>query len=369
MSLLASLLPTLIVFGVLILIHEFGHFMACRLTGVRVEKFSIGFGPEILTFERGGTRYAISLLPLGGFVKPAGESFSELENKPPVPGDYLAAPLLSRIFIVSAGVLMNYVLAFVLFAAVFMMGRPVPGTVVGGFVDGYPAKTSGLAIGDKITRIGAKSVDSWAALTDAINTTAQDEVLLTVHHRDGTDGVVSIRPKVETGQDLFGKPMTARRLGITPSPESQRYEKFGVKQSLKHGFESVYTLAAMTYKAIFYMATGRMSMKAMSGPIGIMAMTGSAAKLGLPYLLQLAATLSVSLAVINLLPIPALDGGHLLFLLIEGVIRRPLGRKAEERLTQAGFFALMALMVFVIYNDLINLSVFDKIRTLFTRGG
>ncbi len=369
MNFLSALIPTVIVFGALILFHEWGHFIACRLTGVRVEKFSIGFGPEIFTFERGGTRFVISLLPLGGFVKPAGESASELNDGRPAQGDYLAAPVVSRIFIVCAGVLMNYVLAFVLFSTVFMTGRPVPGTVIGGFVQGYPAKDSGLAAGDRISAVESHPVSSWLELTEAINQSVGPEVHLTVVHRDGSSGEMGIAPRIENARDLFGKPVVARRLGITPSPESQRFERFGFWEALQHGADSVGALAAMTYKALFYMATGRMSLKSMSGPIGIMAMTGSAAKLGLPYLLQLAATLSVSLAVINLLPIPALDGGHLLFLIMEAIIRRPLSRKAEERLTQVGFFLLMALMLFVIYNDLVNLAIFDKIRALISRGG
>ena len=142
---LVSLLPALIVFGVLIIVHEFGHFIACRLSKVRVEKFSIGFGPELFHWQSGETRFSISLLPLGGFVSPAGEEASKIGPEGPKPGDFLAAPVLSRIFIIVSGVAMNYLLAFVVFWAVFMIGRPMPGTVVGGFVKGYPAEAQGLA--------------------------------------------------------------------------------------------------------------------------------------------------------------------------------------------------------------------------------
>ena len=366
MHFLFSLVPTLIVLGILILIHELGHFIACRLSGVRVEKFSIGFGPELFNFTAGGTAYVISLLPLGGFVKPAGEVLSEVKGAKPEKGDYLAAPLISKIFIVAAGVIMNYLLAFVLFTWIFTIGRPIPGTVIGGFVEGYPAKASALSPGDRIAKIDGRDVATWQELTDAINRSGDPGLVLTVEKQGRQDAFYEVRlaPKAETAKDIFGKEATVKRLGITPSPESHVFEKFSLPQAAGKAADSVLALAAMTHKAIFYMLTGRMSLRSMSGPIGIIAMTGSAAKLGLPYVLQLAATLSVSLAVINLLPIPALDGGHLFFLLIEALTRRRLSYAVQERITQAGFVLLMALMVFVIYNDLVNLSVFEKIRHL-----
>ena len=153
MSFLTSLGPTIIVLGVLIVIHEFGHFLACRMSGVKVEKFSIGFGPEIFHWQGKETRYAVSLFPLGGFVKPAGETFGELGASGAKKGDYLAAPLLSRIFIVVAGVLMNYFLAYALFVFMFVVGKPVPGTTVGEFVADFPAISSGMQIGDKILSV------------------------------------------------------------------------------------------------------------------------------------------------------------------------------------------------------------------------
>lgn len=369
MSFLISLIPTLIVLGILILIHELGHFIACRLTGVRVEKFSIGFGPEIFRIQGPETAYVISLLPLGGFVKPAGEMVSEVEGEEPKPGEYLAAPWLSKVFIVTAGVIMNYFLAVVLFSWVFMLGRPIPGTVIGGFIDGYPAQASALSAGDRIISINGHGVDTWQKMTEEINRFEGGELLLTVEKKDTPGAIYDVRltPKVENATDLFGKPVTAKRLGVTPSPESQVFEKFPFSQAVVKGADSVISLTVLTHKAIFYMITGRMSARAMSGPIGIVAMTGSAAKLGLPYVIQLAASLSVSLAVINLLPIPALDGGHFFFLLWEGITRRRISYKVQERLTQAGFALLMVLMVFVIYNDLLNLSVIEKVKSFFIK--
>ncbi len=370
MNFLMSVGPTLIVLGVLITIHEFGHFLACRLTRVKVEKFSIGFGPEILHWQGNETRYAISLFPLGGFVKPAGESYSELPNgEEPKPGEYLAAPLLSRIFIVCAGVLMNYFLAFVLFAGIYMMGRPVPGTTIGTFVSGYPAESSGLAKGDKVLKIGDKTVKTWSDMTSAIETSGAGPLVLEVERKNlaglASTFSLSVTPKVEEAPDVFGKKMSVRKLGITPSPEAAIFERYGFKESIVHAANTTVYMTVMTHKAIFFMATGRMSLKAVSGPVGIVSMAGDAARMGVTYVLQLMATLSISLAVINLLPVPALDGGHLLFLLIEAVRRKRVSLVFQERVTQAGFAVLLVLMAFLVFNDLNNLNVFARIRGLF----
>ncbi len=365
MNFLFSIVPTLIVLGLLILIHELGHFIACRLTKVRVEKFSIGFGPEILHWQGPETRYAISLFPLGGFVKPAGESVSEVDEAGLKPGDYLAASIPARILIVVAGVAMNYFLAYWLFVSVFMMGRPVPGTVIGGFVEGYPAQEKGIQVGDRIVQINEKSTETWIDMTEALQAAPAGELLLTLERSQAgqTEQVtLKIAPRVDSVKDIFGETLELKRLGVTPHPEANKFEKFGFLEAIRHAWETLVNLTVLTYKAIFYLIMGKLSIKTMAGPIGIVAMTGSAAKLGLPYVLQLAANLSVSLAVINLLPIPALDGGHLLFLLIEAVRRKRVSLEFQERMTQAGFILLMVLMVFIIYNDLTNLQVFEKIK-------
>ena len=180
MNSLISVLPALIVFGILIIVHEFGHFIACRLSKVRVEKFSIGFGPELFHWQSGETRFSISLFPLGGFVSPAGEEASKVGPEGPKPGDFLAASVLSRIFIVISGVAMNYVLAFVVFWAVFMIGRPMPGTVVGGFVKGYPAEASLLKVSDKILKVNDKTVANWKDILDRFDETTGAMIKLNI---------------------------------------------------------------------------------------------------------------------------------------------------------------------------------------------
>lgn len=329
--------------------------MACRATGVRVEKFSIGFGPEVLKWHREGTTYAVSLLPLGGFVKPAGESVTELDHHEPQPGDYLAAPLLSRIIIVIAGVVMNYVLAFVLFSAIFMMGHPVTGTTIGGFVEGFPAATSGLEEGDRIVALNGQAVQTWEEMTALLQSDVTLPLELLVEREGSVEEVaILLQPKIEETKDIWGDPVTLKIMGIQPHPEAQIFQKYSVGKALREALRAEIVITTGTYRALFALVVGKLSIKNLAGPVKIVSYTGDAVKLGLVYVLKLAAILSVSLAVINLLPIPALDGGHLLFLLIEGIRRRPVSLEVQEKATQFGFMLLMVLMVFVIYNDIVN---------------
>ncbi len=366
MNFLFGLLPTAIVLGILILVHEFGHFIACRLSGVRVEKFSIGFGPKLLSLKGKETEYAISLFPFGGYVKPSGESASELEGGQLRPYDYLAAPVWKRIFIVAAGVLMNYVLSFVLFAAIYMIGRPVPLAQIGEFVKDYPAEASGLKKGDRVVTLEGAPVKLWADLTEKLNQVSREEVTLQVV-REGKELSIRVPVRLEPIKDVFGKTHVLPRVGILPDQEAFEIEKLPFPTAIREAFITEVNLAVMTYKGLFYLVSGRLSLKTISGPIGIMAMTGTAAKLGIVYLLHLTAVLGISLAVINLLPIPALDGGHLVFLIIEAVRGKQVSLKFQERVTQIGFTFLMILMVLVLYNDIVNLQVFDRIKAVFGR--
>ena len=368
MNSLASLLPALIVFGVLIIVHEFGHFIACRLRKVKVEKFSIGFGPELIHWQSKETRFSISLFPLGGFVSPAGEEASKVGPEGPKPGDFLAASTLSRIFIVVSGVIMNYVLAFVVFWFVLMIGRPLPGTVVGGFVKGYPAEASLLKVSDKILKVDDKAVANWKDILDRFDQAPGTVIKLSVERPriNAKPDVLTIRikPKIEDAKDLFGKSRQMKRVGITPDPKVFIVEKYAALPALGKAWDLEVFHTVVTHKALFYLITGQLSPKNLMGPLGIIQISGQAAKAGIAALVQLLAILSVSLAVINLLPLPALDGGHLVFLLIELVTRRRISPVWQERITTGGFYLLMALMVFVLYNDVVNLSILEKLKNL-----
>lgn len=355
-------LSTAVILGILIFVHELGHFLACRISGVGVEKFSIGFGPEILAWQGRETRYSISWIPFGGFVKPQGESFDVVVKRGRLDArDYLAASIPKRLLILVAGVAMNYLLAYVLFVWMMTMGHPVLSTTLGALKQGYPAEISGLHIGDQVTALNGLPVSDWQDLTMKIMQTNGEELQFTVR-RDGVEEIIRVMPKLEDGQDLFGQSKKVPKIGILPS-DQYSIERFEFEVALQKAWEIEWRLTALTHEALWRLVTGQLSLKTVSGPIGIMALAGSAAKVGLPALLQLMAVLSVSLAVINLLPIPALDGGHVFFLLAEFIFRKPVSPAVQDRVTQFGFYFLMALMVLVVYNDLVNVGVFEKIKT------
>lgn len=364
-NLIASIIPTVIVLGVLIFVHELGHFLACRMSGVKVDAFSIGFGPELLHWTAKGTRFSLSIIPFGGFVKPAGESFDEVNDNGLKDSDYLAQPIPKKMFIVAAGSVMNYILAFVLFFSIFMVGKPTLATVIGDFVEDYPAAEAGLEIGDEIVAVDGIEVETWGELTSEIAEVKKSEIALTVL-RDGNAEVITVSPKFEEVKDVFGDTHYIPRVGIVPE-EQFIEERYGFFDSLKYSWQTLTGTTAITYKALYRLITGRLSFKNVAGPIGIMALTKKASSMGFTYLMQLTALISATLAVINLIPFPALDGGHLLFLLIGAVRRKELSFKIQEKITQIGYVALIFLMVFVVYNDLVNLKVLPKVKNFFTK--
>jgi len=360
---LFSLIPTLIVLGVLIFVHELGHFLACKQVGVAVEKFSIGFGPEIFHFNYQETRIAVSLIPFGGFVKPKGESAEELNGKELAHDDYMAKGVPAKALIVSAGVFMNFVLAFILFMIIFLVGRPIMKPVVGGLVKDYPAKAAGVLPGDEILSVNGKGVDDWNALTLAIITSKESSIHLEIN-REGKLLPITVESKQDS-VDIGGKSkQKIKRIGIKPSDQFE-IEKLSFFPALRDSGKAVVTYTVLTYRILWGLITGEISFRNIAGPVGIMAITGKTAEQGIISLLQLMALLSVNLAIINLLPIPALDGGHLLFLGFEAVRRKPINQIVQERITQVGFVCLIGLMVFVVINDVQNFEILAKIKAIF----
>lgn len=362
-------LTTVLVLGLLIFIHEMGHFLACLLTGIRVEKFSIGFGRELAAFERKGTRYAISVIPFGGFVKPAGESYEEFDEggRAPEPTDFVSKGVGARALVIVAGASMNYLLAFVLFTALFVLGKPTLAPVIGALKEDFPAARAGVAVGDRVLAVNEAPVASWSGLTEAILEAPTSEIRLRLA-RDGEEREVTVSAEIEEGQNVFGETRAVKRIGILPA-DLYIEERYGLARSLEEAARTQWEFTLLTYGALWRIVTGRLSPKTLSGPLGILVMTSRSAKMGLSYLLYMTAVLSLSLAIFNLLPFPALDGGHLAFLALEAVRRKPVSRAIMERSTQVGFLLLMLLMVFVLYNDLVRLEVFDRISSLiFSKG-
>ncbi len=353
---LLSIIGVAAVFSIMIISHEFGHFLMAKKMGVRVEIFSFGFGPKIVSIKRGGTEYALSVIPFGGYIKMAGD---ELSNKSDwKEWEFYSKPVYKRFNIIAAGPAVNYLLGFLFFCLVFMMGAPVPTARVGGVLEGYPAEKAGLENGDLILEIGGKPVKYWEDVLTAIHDSKAGDIDLVID-RKGETRCLAVEGRSENAMDILGRPLKKTMIGIAPSDEVS-FVKYGFFKSVAMGADMVWKITVTTYQAIWGMFTGAVSLKAVAGPIGIFAMTGKAASMGLIYLLHISAFISVSLAIFNLLPFPILDGGHILFLIIERIKGRPVSAKTQEIAQNIAFTLLIAFVLFVSWNDILNLPKMFK---------
>lgn len=354
-----SILAFLFVFGILILAHESGHFILAKRNGVRVEKFSFGFGKKLWARKVGQTEYLISAVPFGGYIKMAGD-----EPKHPREGaswEFLSKSCAQRAQIVSAGPILNYLLAFFLFTFIFIIGSPTPTTRVGKLLDDYPAKQAGIKEGDLILAVDAVKVEYWPDMAAMISQkTEGKEVVLDINRQERVFQL-KLSPKIQETQDIFGQNIKIALIGIYPSDELTEI-KYSPVRSFYEGGKKLITLSGLTYKAFWFILTRRLSLKdAAMGPIGIFYFTGQAAKLGFIYLLNLMGLLSMSLAIFNFLPVPILDGGHLFFLLLEKLRKRPVNIKTQEVAAQVGMFLLITLLIFVSYYDVARYGWLEKV--------
>ena len=353
-----STLAFIFVLGVLVLVHECGHFIVAKLLRVRVEVFSIGFGKKLFGIKRGDTEYCISLVPLGGYIKLSGDNPEEKRDGKS--WEFLSKTPSERAAIVAAGPAFNYFAAFLLFSLVFFLGVPNLTAKIGELKDNYPAQMAGIQVGDRVLSVDGKKVEFWEELSATIYEKNKEEKISLKIQRQDKVFDLSLVPKVETTKNIFGDDIKIGLIGIMPAQET-KIVRFGLIASVQKGAQRIITITKMTYFSLYRMAIGKMSMReSLAGPVVIFKITGQAARLGFIYLLQIMATLSVSLAIINLFPIPVLDGGHLLFLLYEKIRGKSASMKTQEIATRIGLSMLIVLMVFVFYNDLVRIGAFEK---------
>jgi len=359
---LLSLISFLAVLSILVIVHEFGHFIVAKRLGVRVERFSFGFGPKIASVKKGETEYLISAIPLGGYVKMGGDE--PWEKLTGARWEFLSRSIGDRFKIIFAGPLLNYILAFLVFSVIFMFGSPTLTTEIGGLLKDYPALRQGLAVGDKVLAVDGKDVRYWEDMTELIYKHPETPIDLTIE-RGGTTIHKSITPTVRKMKDIFGNQITRALVGISPSQkiESIKYPFF---KSFYMGGKKLLRLTADTYKALWSIVTGRLSLKeSMTGPIGIFVITGQAAKMGFIHILFIMGILSASLAIFNVLPLPVLDGGHIIFLGLEKLRGKPLSPKAQEVVANIGVTFLIMLTVFIFYSDIMKFGIIDKVVKIF----
>ncbi|PIU41849.1 MAG: RIP metalloprotease RseP [Candidatus Omnitrophica bacterium CG07_land_8_20_14_0_80_42_15] len=362
-STVLSFLAFIFALGLLIIVHEFGHFFVAKRYGVKVERFSIGFGPKIFGVKKGDTEYTVSLIPLGGYVKMAGETCED-----DIKGEkweYLSQAPGRRFNILFAGPLLNYILAFLIFSLIFMIGSPALSTKVGELLDGYPAKDSGIKVGDRIVAVDGKSVVYWEDLTNEIHKKFNKKITFTIK-KDDREFQATIETKTKEVENIFGQKMQIALIGIAPSDELLTM-KFNPIKSFYVGGKKLIGLTGLTYKALWMMITGGLSPKELTGPIGIYVITGKAAQLGFIYFINIIAVISFNLALFNLLPLPILDGGHIFFLGLEKLRGRPLSKRKQELITQIGLTFIIFIAIAVSYNDIMKFGVFEKLKGLFKR--
>ncbi len=334
------------VLAVLILAHEMGHFVTAKASGVTVEEFGLGFPPRLLSIRRGGTRYSLNAVPLGGFVKMAGE------EDPGAPGSLASKSIGSRLLILSAGSLMNAILPVFLFSIAFMIPQDI---VVGQVIveqvsPGSPAAMAGIETGDTIISLDGKTVRNIGDLQRYISLNIGSEVPLQVKHADSTTENVQLTPRWRppAGQGATG---IVIRLS-NPTVDRQHYPFW---QAIPMGASKLVETFALFKNGIISMIIGS-SPAAVAGPVGIAQITGEAARAGISSLLNFAAFLSLNLALINILPLPALDGGRIMFVLLEWVRRgRRIPPQIEGKIHFVGFAMLMALILLITYQDIMRI--------------
>ena len=348
---LITVLSFILVLGVLIFVHELGHFIVAKSSGVTVLRFSLGFGPKIVGFTRGTTEYRLSMLPLGGYVKMLGEDGGEELTPEELANSFSAASVWKRLAIVFAGPLSNFVSAILIFALVFTFsGIREIAPVIGGVNPGSPAQKAGLKGGDKVIAIDGKVIGSWDDLSDYIEDHGTRPLNFVVTRGDSRVSF-SVTPAVSSVKDIFGESVSRPLIGIT-SAEEIIVRHVNPPTACYYALVNTYGYSKVFFMAVVKIIERVIPLKTLGGPIMIAQMAGKQARKGLPDLLNFMAIIGVNLAVLNLLPIPLLDGGHIFFFLIEAVIGRPISVSKIEIAQKVGLVALLSLMVFVFYNDL-----------------
>lgn len=373
-SLWSYLVPFLFVLTIVVFFHELGHFSVARWFGVKVDVFSIGFGREVFGWnDRHGTRWKVSWLPLGGYVKFAGDenaaSVPDREKLDAIPEDQKAdlfhfKPLHQRAAVVAAGPVANFILAVVIFACVFMfVGRQVSAPVVSGVVEGSPAAAAGFMAGDRIVSIDGSRVESFEDIQRYVSVTRT--AMTFGVERDGGLLTIVATPQVNEVTDTFGNVHRLPQLGLQRVGNSE-VVRSNPAAAVWLGMKHTAFVVEQTFAYIGRMITGRESTDQLRGPLGIAETSGQIATFGIVALLMLTGLLSVSIGLLNLFPVPMLDGGHLLYYAVEAVRGRPLGEEAQEYGFRIGLALVMTLMIFATWNDLSRLQVFSFLGGLFS---
>ncbi|HIJ78197.1 MAG: RIP metalloprotease RseP [Desulfobulbaceae bacterium] len=351
-----SVIAFIIVLGPLIFIHEFGHFICAKLFGVRILKFSLGFGPKVVGWKAGETEYLLSAFPLGGYVKMYGENPLDEVAEDQQAFSFSHKSLAQRFWIVFCGPLFNLLFAVFLFVIMFSISgvsKPVTEARIGYISAGSPAETAGLMANDLILAINDQPVETWSEVSNLIRLSNGKPVVLAIQ-RNNQQLSITGQPKIEEDKNIFGEVIDTRyMLGIRVADE---VVDLSLGEATQAGFIHTWNLIDITIQGIVKIVQKVVPASELGGPIRIAQMAGQQMQAGWLNLIHFAGLLSVSLGVLNLFPIPILDGGHLVFFGVEAIRRKPLSMETRERLQMVGLILLLSLMLFVFYNDFMFIS-------------
>ncbi len=331
-------ISAIFVFLTVILVHEFGHFAVAKLVGIKVNEFSIGMGPKILQRKKGETEYTLRILPIGGYVKMEGED--ESSNNP---RSFNNANVFSRIGVLAAGAIMNFILALVTLSIV-SYGLGV-GTTTIKIRQGMPAEESGMISGDTIISVNENPTNTWDSVVENINNSAFNKDIEVKVIRDNKEKTFIIKPIIEDDRNQIGIETTVEKSFLI---------------AIRGGFEKTGMFIGAMFEFIAMLFKGQVGINSLAGPVGVIKEVGVVAKLGIYNLLFFLGFISINLGFLNLLPIPALDGSRIVFLLVELVRGKPIDPEKEGFVHFLGFIFLISLMLLVTYKDIIGLSFFNK---------
>lgn len=338
-----TIIATIFVFSLIVFVHELGHFITAKLSGMQVDEFAIGFGPKLCSYTYGDTTYSLRIVPLGGFNKIAGMTDDEPLNEK----SFLNKPVWKRLIVIAAGACMNFILAIVLFwGIIFVSGtmKVSPEPVVGSIVENSPAARVSLQAGDKIVSIGGTAITTWNDIPKAVSAHAKEVLPITVE-RNGQTTTVELIPQ----QDEQAKRAV---IGVVPVIERQSH---GFFEAGAMALERTGQVCGLMINGLYEMVTGKQKAE-VAGPLGVAQLAGQMAEVGFVNLLMFTAFLSINLGIINLLPVPLLDGGYIILLLIEGITRRRMPKKALGYIQTCGMVILGAIFLLAMFQDISRLG-------------
>lgn len=371
-----SLIIFIFILGLLVLVHEWGHFITARKCGIKVEQFALGFGPKLWSKVHDGTEYLLCAIPLGGFVKMAGDERDKCKG---TSDEYFAKSVGQRALVVLMGPVVNLIVAYVCFWLVFMIGfvdldasaKKVEPRV-GQILSASPAEKAGLVTGDKVLSIDGNEIKHWPDLQDYVMKSTLPQLVVEVE-RNGQVLTKTIVPEERLQKDIFGREHRTRRIGVGPVQIKDSNDvvitRYGFFGSFARAGQELWEITVKTYGALYEMLIGMRSPKEAMGIVGMFFVIKFAISVGFSFLLHIVGVISASLAIFNLLPLIPLDGGHLLLLGIEKLRGKALSMKTDLFISKAGFGLILALALFVFYVDFERIGLFDKIIHIFKSMG